>query len=356
MKIGILTFVGTQSHGACLQAYALKEAARELGSEVDIINYHCEKIDSVKNEKFILKGKSLKKHIGVILKRPIYRNRFSKFEEFEKKMLGLERIVTREEMDGLYDRIIVGSDQIWNTEITGNDFTYFLDNVTDSKKKLSYAASLGIDFFPKDSEEKCISLINRFSKVNVRENSLKDYLSSKLNKDISCVIDPTQLISREKWDDIAGEIPLESGEYMFVHAPNESVSEWEIIYRIARENNFKIIYQTNKIYRKKGCKCLYCVSPTEYLNYIKFSKYVVTGSFHTLSFSLIFGRNFLCTDSMVKGRNSRLSNLLEIAGCSDRMTFNADNVKNVSIDYKNVRKRLKLTSDCSREKLKEMLK
>ena len=39
--IGILTFVGTQSHGACLQAYALKRKITELGYEARIIPYQC---------------------------------------------------------------------------------------------------------------------------------------------------------------------------------------------------------------------------------------------------------------------------------------------------------------------------
>lgn len=356
MKIGILTFVGTQSHGACLQAYALKEAVKELGGDADIINYHCAKIDAVKTDKLILKGKSLKKKAGTFLKRPVYRKRFEKFEKFESKMLKLGQVVTREKMGSLYDRIIVGSDQVWNTDITGNDFTYFLDNISDSRKKYSYAASLGVDAFPQSTEEKCLSLINDFSCVNVREENLKNYLSSKTDMEISCVIDPTQLISRDKWCRIAGDIPIESGDYMFVHAPTENIDEWNNIYKIAEENNLKIIYQTNKIYRKKSCKCLYSVSPTEYLNYIKFSKYVVTGSFHTLSFSLIFGINFLCTDSMVKGRNSRLSNLLEIAGCADRMTCNANTVRNSPVDYENVWKKLDSASHYSRKKLNEILK
>ena len=39
--IGILTFIGTQSHGACLQAYALKKKITGLGYEVSIIPYQC---------------------------------------------------------------------------------------------------------------------------------------------------------------------------------------------------------------------------------------------------------------------------------------------------------------------------
>ena len=39
MKIGILTFHCAHNYGAVLQAYALQEAVKELGYDVEIINY-----------------------------------------------------------------------------------------------------------------------------------------------------------------------------------------------------------------------------------------------------------------------------------------------------------------------------
>ena len=41
----------------------------------------------------------------------------------------------------MYDAVVVGSDQIWNLDITGNDFNFFLP--FDGIKKYSYAASIG---------------------------------------------------------------------------------------------------------------------------------------------------------------------------------------------------------------------
>lgn len=45
-KIGILTFHWATNYGAVLQSYALQEALKELGYEVQIINYKPTKFDN----------------------------------------------------------------------------------------------------------------------------------------------------------------------------------------------------------------------------------------------------------------------------------------------------------------------
>lgn len=355
MKIGILTFVGTQSHGACWQAYALKRTVERLGHEAEIINYHCDKIDAVKADKYPSHAKGIKK-IGAYLKYPIYRSRFDKFELFEQNMLQLSSEMTADQIEQAYDRVIVGSDQIWNLDITGGDNTFFLPMVKDQRKKLSYAASLGTDSFAESDEAKCIGWLSDFAYINVREESLRTYLSNRMDREISCVIDPTQLLKQKEWDELAGKVPNIKGKYLYVHAPNETIENWEAIYAIAERYNLKIVYQTNRIYQKKGCRCLYSVSPEEYLNNIKFAAFVVTGSFHTLSFSLLFGRQFLCTESMIKGRNSRITNLLHFADCESRLLSSEQINTLEDIDYMTVQGKLQTHVEFSMSRLESMLK
>ena len=42
-----------------------------------------------------------------------------------------------------YDGFISGSDMIWNLEVNGNDFSYFLDFAEDSKKSFLMVPLLG---------------------------------------------------------------------------------------------------------------------------------------------------------------------------------------------------------------------
>lgn len=55
-----MTFVGTQSHGACLQAYALQRKIRELGFDARIIPYQCRELKKEMDKRLPTAGEALK--------------------------------------------------------------------------------------------------------------------------------------------------------------------------------------------------------------------------------------------------------------------------------------------------------
>ena len=336
--IGIITFVGTQSHGACLQAYALQRKIRELGFDARIIPYQCRELKKEMDKRLPTAGGSLKKRAGLLARYPVIRDRYRKFAAFESQYLGVEKLTPEIDFSE-YDRIIAGSDQIWNLEITGGDYSYFLTGI-DPAKKATYAASLGTESFLAETEEKCLSLIDEIPFVNVREKNLKDYLEKKLpDKKIGLVLDPTQLIEADEWRKLAGETPIRRKKYLLVHFPAEDAGTWEMIHKIAKKKGLEVVFLTNRIKVKKGCHCIYSADPFEYLNLVRHADYVITGSFHTLSFSLLFERQFLCTKAMIGNRNSRLSSLLDLAGLSDRIL--TESWSDAPVDHEKARERLR---------------
>lgn len=348
--IGILTFVGTQSHGACLQAYALQRKITEMGYEARIIPYQCTELKKEMDKRLPSAGGSLKKRAGVLVRYPVIRDRYRKFAAFEKQYLGIEELAPSIDFSE-FDRIIAGSDQIWNLEITGGDYTYFMEGI-DPLKKATYAASIGTDSLSEQTEEKCLSLINEIPFINVREKNLKDYLEKKLpDKNIGLVLDPTQLIDSAEWKKLAGDKPIRRKKYMFVNFPAEDAKTWERIHGIARMKGLEVVFLTNQIKIKKGCRCIYSADPFEYLNLVRYADYVITGSFHTLSFSLLFERQFLCTRAMIGSRNSRLSSLLDLAGLSDRTL--TGRWSDTPVDYEKVRERLRQEREYSELLLRE---
>ena len=81
MKVGILTFPNSVSYGACLQMIALQNTVRELGHEVEIINYHN---PYMKAEKHVRKGRNplkcaLQRRVRLLLHRRLYAG-FKRFE------------------------------------------------------------------------------------------------------------------------------------------------------------------------------------------------------------------------------------------------------------------------------------
>ena len=108
--------------------------------------------------------------------------------------------------DKKYDKFIVGSDQVWNTQLTGNDFTYYLDFIKDSHKKNSYAASFGYSKLPEEVKEKAIDLLKDFNTLNIREKQGKEIIINEIkNKEVNVVMDPTFLLDKEEWKKFADE-------------------------------------------------------------------------------------------------------------------------------------------------------
>lgn len=354
MKVGILTYIGTQSHGCCLQAYALKSLLEAQGVDAEIVNYHCREIDwAVKGCKLPKNRKGIKKKIGSALRLPILSKRWDKFKAFETEYLGINYPEFKVDNPERYDYFVVGSDQVWNTDINGGDLTFFLDFTDDSKKKLTYAASLGLDEFPEKYRDRCYELISDFSRLYVREQSLKDLLLNYDNKlSVTRVLDPTLVLPREKWKSFIGSRPVKD-KYLFVHLPQQGKDVMDKIKKIAEERNLKVIYASTPIKRIDGVVCKWTVSPTEYLNYMYYADIVVTGSFHSLCFSIIFNKEFYCTASMIAERATRLTNLMEMAGCGDRLLTNYESLQGKTVDSK-LYENLDMYRDISAKAIKDM--
>lgn len=68
------------------------------------------------------------------------------------------------------------------------------------------------------------------------------------------------------------------------------------------------------------------ISPDDFINLVKYSKIVCTDSFHGTVFSLIFEKKFFTfmrfSDTETLSTNSRISTLLNLTGCEDRLVSN----------------------------------
>ncbi|NQU34423.1 MAG: hypothetical protein HQ521_14420 [Bacteroidetes bacterium] len=76
----------------------------------------------------------------------------------------------------------MGSDQIWNTVLTGGfDDIYWGDFRVDKHvRKITYAASASENLDQTFKDPKCYNSLNNFSAISVRENELLKRLLIKL--------------------------------------------------------------------------------------------------------------------------------------------------------------------------------
>ena len=152
MKIATLTFHRAVNYGAVLQAVALCQALKNRfpDCESGILDYHNEKIEKKFRPFFVKKKKNpigtVKSVIHAFMAYPVRSKKKKKFEEFLENNASLIPFTTDEEKNAALreiDRYIVGSDQVWNFDLSGNDETYLLGFIAEKEKKGAYAPSIG---------------------------------------------------------------------------------------------------------------------------------------------------------------------------------------------------------------------
>lgn len=362
MKIGILTFQRTLNYGANMQAYALQKYLNKIGADCETIDYINEAIDKIERPIDLKSQKSLKGFIKYLMLHKYQRNKWDVFNKFRQKNIKFsEKVYDKNNISEVvneYDKFVVGSDQVWNTNITDKDYTYFLDFVDNDEKKYSYAASFGYSSIPDSEVEKNKKFINRFKMLNVREKQGKEIISSISDKDVKVVVDPTFLLTKEEWEELVGE-NNEEQEYILVYMPNFTKEVFEFIRNLGKKEKCRIIFINDSIRKFKNMDVLHDVSPEKFLELLRNAKYVVTGSFHAICLSIIFERNFFYMLNDGKSRNakfnSRITNLIELAGIKDRRIVDGIYKVKPDIDYENVKCKMQEIVDVSKKILQEIV-
>ncbi|MDO5150994.1 MAG: polysaccharide pyruvyl transferase family protein [Oscillospiraceae bacterium] len=313
MKVGILTFQNTGNFGAVLQAYSLCTYLMNKNIDVSIINYHNKKIeereftwDDVKFTYFF----NPKKIVKIFYIDKLMKQKYQNFQIFLRQGIKYDDKDycedNADEMFEDYDAIIVGSDQVWNTTITGHDKTYFLDS--DDVIKISYAASIG-DVKDIDSHE-LLECINRFDLVSVREYQAKEFIEKRISKDVSLVSDPTLLLGRDYWKRFVGK--ESKSNYLLLYFYDVQLEKDALNY--AEKNGLDVLVISYGLPKKR----YKTVSPTkveEILSLIANASVVFTSSFHAVVFSCYFHTPFYAQNS----RNpARIANLLRQLGIENK--------------------------------------
>ena len=359
MKLGILTFHRALNYGAVLQSYALETALNLHGYEAEIIDYACDYMEK-QYRPYYNPSRSLKGIGSALAYYPIRREKSRKFKAFRasylklsnKKNLGkndLKRIAHE------YDRLIVGSDQVWNPKLTGGDASFFLD-FADSEQKISYAASLGADVPDSDLKPVYKKYLSDYSLLSVREKASEQYLSELLQKPVVTVLDPVFLLNKAQWAAVAGSKPIIQKPYIFVYCLHEK-SCYHYAEMLAKEKEIEIVSIPDSLKVKCGGKKDFTAGVCDFLNYICYADYVITDSFHATAFSLIFEKNLnIVLKQSQKSLNGRLSGIAKLLNVSDCVIQGPEDVGKLGIiqDYKKISPRMKEYRDDSYHYIQRM--
>ena len=365
-KIGILNLCGTWgNYGALLNAAALEHVILQWGYDVETLHI-------LPRHQNYARKTLLKRKIGEIIKCVLLRNpnRYDVFGRFRKQHISLSK-ETFDDAEKLHhtrfdhDAFVVGSDQIWRPQYTGNmALSYFLDFVQEGVPRISYAASFGDDTWaehPDDFNRKVTECLTRFTAISVREQSGKDICKNTFGVEAEHVLDPTLLVDRHYYDALIGS-----------DGTGDSTSAKIVYYKLDPDHNFMMMLnmlgdemqsKTKNIYfdeQRLAGKTLHSYfSVPEWLREIRDSRLVVTDSFHCICLAIIFERNFVYVPND-RGL-TRLESLLALFNLKDRIVFNKAALEKKTfwqsdIDYQAVNEILATQRLKSRRFLEDALK
>lgn len=327
MKIALITYHSADNYGATLQAYATYKILEDLGNDVEIIDLRIDQPNPV-FKKIIL----FKKHL--------------QFDSFRKKHF---RNITQRYLDlsdlrknpPVADVYIVGSDQVWNTDISGKlAEAYFLDFGDRNIKRIAYASSFGKgEWKPTNdiSTEKIKILLKRFDAIGVREKSGVELCASVFNIEATQVLDPVLL--HNNYEELTGEIASFRNNILLYKIVNDPR-----FYNKAQEIGTKLslpLRSVGSIRRLKNIECSYPEKLSAWIESIASSSYILTDSFHGTVLSLLYKKNFIVYVGDPK-LVTRIKSLLCLVGLEDRICSYSDDIEKISdllqtkIDYKKV--------------------
>ncbi|NJP39847.1 polysaccharide pyruvyl transferase family protein [Oscillospiraceae bacterium HV4-5-C5C] len=351
MKVGIITFHRANNYGAVLQAYALQEAVRQHGHGAFIIDYE----SSYLKHPFALvnwKRKGVMSQALTLLGELSRIPRIKPFDEF-RRFLNMTASV---EKDGLtavastFDVVITGSDQVWNYMITNQDGAYFLDFVQEPTKKGSYAASFGFsDINDLNIRHWYSEKLASFSYLNVREKSALPLVKELTGKPAKITIDPTLLLSKADWDELAIDPPI-TKPYILTYQVGMDPNLIKCASHLAKKYGYKVYSIPFPQGGMLKTSFVLHAGPLEWLGWIKNAAFVVTDSFHGVALSIAFEKEFYAViSSRGSVLSSRIIDLLQALDIDNHRIKNPDQIPDTSIDYSNVGYKLQALrqqSDC----------
>ena len=236
-----------------------------------------------------------------------------------------------------YDCVIVGSDQIWrNHESDGKhigfDPVYFCQHIPKNIRCISYAASMGIIQLNKEDKDILKNYLNRFSRILVRENSLKEAIDG-LGFDSAIVVDPTLLLSKDEWNKFLPNKRFHTTKYVLYYELVKSKEALVFAKRKAEELGCKLLIMDATIPLLPQRRHISYASPIEFLHAIRDAEFVIATSFHGTAFSVIFEKQFI-TIGLNKNAD-RVQTMLHQLDIEEHYQEHPQNV--LDIDYAQVK-------------------
>lgn len=319
MKVGILTLHSQTNYGGVLQAFALQETLKSMGHDVVIIDRWMDEHNCT------LKGITASRSVVGWCK---FLGRaalgFGDVADYIRHVRTARMLPSLLKLtpyhfyhwkdapnDLCVDVVVVGSDQVWNPKIQGEELPYLLYGAP-SVSAIAYAASFGIQRLPVEMESRYATGFKRFKAISVREGEGAEIVKMSGGEAVH-VLDPTILADRKIWDRFSNGDRGKKRKKLVCYLiqdplgfvlddirtfANEQNCDVEIFFGgpcSVLPPNLKELVQIStgfwRAFLSKNIHIRAMATPDEFVHEMAIADWVLTDSFHALMFSTIFSRN-----------------------------------------------------------------
>lgn len=338
IMIGLITVYKVPNYGTKLQAYAMQELL-SLYDETEVINFVGATDYRVRPIIGKLKIKWRRKIAGkekdAMAANSDYpemkRNRIAavnkfdgQFFRFSKQIKGTVNLQSY--MKGC-KAVVCGSDQLWAPINVDADY-FTLTVVPKGVRRISYAASFGISDIPKKYVNAYKRFLSQMDSIAVREVTGRDIVKTIADKEATVTIDPTMMLTRQQWADLAEKSSCNYEKYIFCYFLGDNKQHREFAKKLAERTGCKIItiphcekFQEADVHFADVNLC--DVQPQDFIHLIRNADYVCTDSFHGTVFSVIFGKRVAVFERFANSEsgstNSRIYSLLDMFGMREAL-------------------------------------
>lgn len=367
-KVGILTFHCSDNFGAMLQAYGLKTYLCQQGLNAAIVPYSPLYMTGrhwyipyipfpgdngfARCRRHAIGGYQLHRAMGrdFLLQR-------ANMRRFRRQYLTgarLPLLFTWQLCFLPFRCYVVGSDQIWNPDITlGLRRAYFGAFSSPWKKRVvAYAASLGSAALPERYDRAFAALVSHVDAVSAREAEAVPYLQKFRSEPVTPVLDPVFLLGREEWQQV--EHPPAREGYILLCATERDPSLYDYAHRLSQEKNLPVVELRDIKEREEDdwVTVEYTAGPSEFLGWLHKAEYVVTNSFHATAFSILYQKRFMVFLHSRLGARTR--GVLRAHGLESRI-YREDADIDAPVDWEAVRARTRENLRVSRDFIREQI-
>jgi hypothetical protein len=348
MKISVITLHTVKNYGSVLQTYATQSKLEQMGAEVEFVDYWRENNLGKNSINWVLSlserwnRNPLTRLIYKAVKYPSLWKGTITFGRFVKRHIILtpRRYLTLSELakdPPVADLYCTGSDQVWNSTWNGGvEKPYFLDYVPENKKRIAFAASFGKTELDSKERKTAIPLLQKYSKISVRESSGVRILEKMGISHAVQIMDPTLLLCEKDWKKLTAKRKTRQ-EYVLIYQLNPNKDFDNYAKRVAKKKKMRLIrVSTEYCHAFRPGHLVWCPSVENWLSLFYYADFVLTDSFHGTAFSIIFKKQFAVI--YPPKYFDRLKNILDLTGLENRVVGDYENFSPIreKIDYRPV--------------------